>query len=64
MSPSPGAIHVPTVLMYILCLHMSPATGIKAVLQRTVVEEPISLNTVHSLESSTQSQFVSLLVCG
>merc|ERR1712126_671511 len=65
MSPSPGAILVSTIIiMYILCLQTSPVTGIKAVLQRTVVEEPISLNRVNSLETSTQSPFVSLLVCG
>ena len=66
MSPSPGAkrLHVYTILIYILCLHTYPTNGVTAVLQKTVVEDPISLNTVSHPESSTQSPFVSLLVCG
>ena len=66
MSPSPGAkrLHVSMVLIYILCLHTNPTNSVTAVLQKTVVEDPISLNTVNNPESSTQSPFVSLLVCG
>ena len=56
MSPSPG----PLVL---LCLSLGLSSGLEPVLQRTVVEEAVSLNREDTGEATTQSPLVSLLVC-
>ena len=56
MTPSPG----PLVL---LCLGLGLSSGLEPVLQRTVVEEAVSLTREDTGEATTQSPLVSLLVC-
>lgn len=67
MSPSPGIPMHPSILLIIALIYMNheSVVALEPVLQRTIIEEAQSLNlTKNEVDSSTQSSFVSLLICG